>query len=305
MVMMMMMIRFEAVGCGRSEGTHRPEWIGGLRARSRPHQVVRDVGKQRGLHQLRLQRGRLRLRGGDRRKHSTARARGERALCAAVLGRRRHRRRRPARRGPRARAPTANPGFLSLCASRRARARVCASAGCEMRKKANPSRVCVEVELSSAFLRLKRARSCSRVVQRERSRLGLLVRLADKVVGPSEAFFFLLRKFETEPAGAFFVFFSCAHKYQVGDALLAKRATVHRKVSLAMSRVPLARRRSQSTGRATPPGRFPRRIGKARRATDAAWARARSLTRGTGRAYRVKPPARDDLSLLRTRAFAE
>ena len=86
---------------------------------------------------------------------------------------------------------------------------------------------------------------------------------------------------------------------------MAKRATVHRKVSLAMSRVPLARRRAQSTGRATSPGRFPRRIGKARRATDAAWARARSLTRGTGRAYRVKPPARDDLSLLRTRAFAE
>ena len=75
----------------------------------------------------------------------------------------------------------------------RPRARVCLGR-LRNAKKANPSRVCVQVELGprSAFLlssRLKRARVSSRSPSRERSRLGLLVSRADKVVGPSEAFF--------------------------------------------------------------------------------------------------------------------
>ena len=75
----------------------------------------------------------------------------------------------------------------------RPRARVCLGR-LRNAKKANPSRVCVQVELGprSAFLlssRLKRAHVSSRRPSRERSRLGLLVSRADKVVGPSEAFF--------------------------------------------------------------------------------------------------------------------
>lgn len=75
----------------------------------------------------------------------------------------------------------------------RPRARVCLGR-IRNAKKANPSPSLrpSRARTSSAFLlssRLKRARVSSRRPSRERSRLGLLVSRADKVVGPSEAFF--------------------------------------------------------------------------------------------------------------------
>lgn len=207
MVMMMMMIRFEAVGSREIRG-HAPARMDRWPSRS----LSPTPGRSR-----RRKTAWAAPAAPPARPPAPARGRPAKTQHRPRPGRARALRRRPRAETPSPPTTRATrtsstradrqPGFLSLRASRRARARVCASAGCEMRKKANPSRVCVEVELSSAFLRLKRARSCSRVVQRERSRLGLLVRRADKVVGPSEAFFFLLRKFETEPAGAFFVFF--------------------------------------------------------------------------------------------------